>query len=27
MAHPLRRQRPQRPRPPQLRPHHGRQHV
>jgi hypothetical protein len=26
-AHPLRRQRPQRPRPPQLRPHHGRQHL
>ena len=26
-AHPVRRQRPRRPRPPQLRPHHGRQHV
>jgi len=26
-AHPLRRQRPRRPRPPQLRPHHGRHHL
>jgi len=26
-AHPVRRQRPRRPRPPQLRPHHGRQHL